>query len=217
MRGYLADVAGALLAATTLAQPSQGLRERVREALFQLGARLPSHGGDVATGPLLSASALKVASTCAAGVAAGACLAAGIVPGVGGVGVLAHQDHAERTPARAASRVIEPSQRSTLIDTLPSRDTAPAPPAGHQQVHNSSPHVSQPSASPAQPVSPESNVARVSGRQAGTEMGAESGGQPLSRSGIAAPESSNGEPISGHSEGQANPSKTHAASPEFGM
>lgn len=216
MRGYLVDVASALLAAASLTQSSQSLRERVRETLLRLAARMPSHGGDAAAGSLLSASALKVASTCA-GVAAGACLAAGIVPGVGGVGVLAHRGHAERTPTRAASRVIEPSLRPAPTHAPSGRDASATPAASHEQTHKSTPHVSQPSASPAQPASPSSEAVRVSGRQTGTEVGAESGGQALSQSETTAPESSNGEPISGQAEGQANLSKTHVASPEFGM
>jgi RNA polymerase sigma factor (sigma-70 family) len=224
MRGYLADVAGALLSASSLAAPSHGARERAREALLRLAALLPGQGGDAVAGQMLGTSAVKLASACA-GVAAGACLATGIVPGVGGVGLLEHQGHAEKHPVRGASRLLTPPQRSTLIDRLPTEDAAVAAGnqrrgrSGSEQAHEPSRHVPNPSTSPGQPApatSYSASEARVSGRQTGAEMGAESGGQPLSPSQASPSTASSRESNSGSPAGNDS-SAADVTSSEFGM
>lgn len=224
MRGFLSDVAGALLAATALGDRSRGVRERVRDALQRLAAHMPGQGGEAAAGQALSASTLKVASACA-GVAASACLATGIVPGVGGVGFLNEHVRADKVPARSASHRPAPPERPTLIDTLPAQDSATSATdsegrhSGRTQTHEPSRNAARPSTAPAEPTpqaSYSASEARVSGRQVGTEMGAESAGQPLSPSPASGSAPSGGESGSERSAG-SRPSNGSTASSEFGM
>ena len=221
MRGFLSDVAGALLAAVALAEPSRGVRERARDALLRLTARLPGPGGEATTGQVLNASTLKVASACA-GVAASACLATGIVPGIGGVGLLTQGGH-PRPPARSASQHPARAQRPTLIDTLPTPDATAAnrerTHSQRTQSHEPLRNAAQPSTAPAEPTpqtSYSTSEARVSGRQVGTEMGAESAGQPLSPSPASGSAPSGGGSGSERSAG-SRPSNGSTASSEFGM
>lgn len=221
MRGFLSDVAGSLLAAVALAEPSRGVRERARDALLRLAAHMPGQGGEAAAGQALSASTIKVASACA-GVAASACLATGIVPGIGAVGLLTQGGH-PRPPARSASQHPTRAQRPTLIDTLPTPDaTAASRERAHSQrtqTHEPSRNAAQPSTAPAEPTpqaSYSASEARVSGRQVGTEMGAESGGQPLSPSPASGSAPSGGGSGSEQSKGSRPPSGSTTSS-EFGM
>jgi RNA polymerase sigma factor (sigma-70 family) len=236
MRGYLLDVAGGLLAAPSAAEPGRsaalgdaaadllqfGLRavqalgeagrgasERVREALLRAAVGLPGSGGDASAGQALSASSAKIASACA-GLAAGACITTGVLPGVGGIELLGQQSDTREPPARSASRLVPSPARPTLIDTLP-RPTATTlggrerNPSTYERAKESKRQAMGPST--AQPASPVSNLpsdARVSGRQTGAEVGAESGGQPLPVSPAPAPASSPG----GSNDG---------SQPEFGM
>ena len=120
MRDYLLDVAsGALLAsslgagraaavparllelasqgAQVMGEASRAARERVREALFRLAGALPGSGADASVSQALGASSWRVASACTATIAAGACVAAGVVPGIGGAGLSAR--HPQKSPA----------------------------------------------------------------------------------------------------------------------
>jgi RNA polymerase sigma factor (sigma-70 family) len=213
MRGYLADVAGALLIVSSKAEPSRGLREQVKDVLLRLAARLPGQGSEMAAGQALSASTLKVASVCA-GVAASACLATGIVPGVG---VLAHQGSAAKPPPRGATHPAAP-RRASLIAMPPTRGTTATSSGkrnqlGRELVHEGSAHTTPPDKA-ASSQSYSASEAQVSGRQVGTEMGAESGGTPLSTSQVTEPAGSS--PTSS-STGAATGSNTHASPSEFGM
>lgn len=250
MRGYLVDVASGLLVASSVTEPSQPtttahliqlgsqavqaleevgreVRERVREALLRLAVGLPSSGGDATAGQALSASA-KVVSACA-GLAASVCLAAGVVPGVGGIDLPGHQKQTKVTPVRSAVHLIPSSERSPLIDPLP-RPNAPAP-TGDKELHRArherdweaarqTPRPSTLTAQPASPVSNSPSNARVSGRQTGTEVGAESGGQPLPTSPAPGPSDSPSESDSGSATDQTgqNASKNRVEpGGEFGM
>lgn len=222
MRGFLSDVAGALLAAVALAEPSRGVRERVRDALLRLAAQMPGQGGETAAGQALNASTLKVASACV-GFAGGVCLATGIVPGVGGIGRLVQPGHADKPPTRSASQRLGPARRATLIDTLPTPDVGASNTKrthSHRgQTHEQSRSAAQPSTAPAQPTpraSYSASEARVSGRQVGTEMGAESAGQPLPQPAAPPPAPPSSE--SGPERSQRNrPPNGSTTSSEFGM
>lgn len=254
MRGYLADVAGSLLAVSSVAdsgrraglgdaaaglfqlgsdtaralgEVGRGASERAREALVRLALRIPSPGGDASAGQMLGASSLKAASACA-GLAAGACLAAGAVPGVGGIGLLGQQTQAKEPPARSASHQAPPSGHPALIDTLP-RQQAAAHAGGKERnlsTYKRSQEAARQAAEPstAQPTSPVSNLpsdARVSGRQTGTEVGAESGGQPLPVSQEPGPSNASGGSSSGSAAAQGGGSTSSksgdGSESEFGM
>jgi hypothetical protein len=216
MRGFLSDVAGALLAAATFAEPSRSVRERARDVLLRIAARLPGQGGEAVAGQALSASTLKVACVCV-GVTASACLATGIVPGVGGVGLLSKQGHTGEPPTRHASQLPAPARRPTLIDTLPKPDTVKSERTHSQGGETLEPlrDRPQPSSAPAQPTYSTSEAV-ISGRQVGTEMGAESAGRPLPERPASAPAPSSGESGSERSTG-SRPSSGGTTSSEFGM
>ncbi len=219
MRGYLADVAGALLVASARADPGRGARERLREVLLRLATRLPGQGGEVAAGQTLGAPTLKVATACA-GVAAGACLATGLVPGIGLSG---HRDPAIK-PAAQKAPFAPPLHPSLLRDTPSAPEVGSANGGGHgrsQSGHaRESPlQASRQSTSSSRPLPPESystSEARLSGQQTGIEMGAESGGQPLPPPRTPTPTQpsagSNSEPSAG-----SEPLGSSTASAEFGM
>jgi DNA-directed RNA polymerase specialized sigma24 family protein len=246
MRSYLIDVAGSLLVASSPAKPpgeaathllqlgshaaqmlgevGRGALERVREALGRVALRLP--GEDGSAGQVLGASSIKAASACAG--LAGACLAAGVVPGVGGIGLSGHQGHGKAPPARSAPYVIRSSRRGTPIEPL-AKPQAASPtqteksPSADEQAGKATRQVTQPSASTSQPVAPVSNLpseARVSGRQTGIEVGAESGGQPLPASPTLAPSKPPSQPDSSgaavRDEGSSS-SRSQGSGSEFGM
>ena len=247
MRGYLLDVASGLLAASSsagssrvdplgslaarlvelasngaqaLGEASRALRERIRDALFRAASGLPGSGGDATVGQALTASSVKVASACAAGIAAGACVAAGVIPGIGGIGLLNHHQES-KAPARSTVHMVPASERPSLIDTLPTPNSA----AGKQT--NSSPrkrvtagarHASEPSTPTSQAAAPASNSpssARVSGSQTGSEFGAESG-QPAPPSEAPAP-SSSPSGSSGSSSLGSGGSLSKGSGSEFGL
>jgi RNA polymerase sigma factor (sigma-70 family) len=249
MRGYLVDVAGGVLVASTLAEPShstamgdvaanllqlashaaqalgeagRGARERVREALLRAATRLPGSGADASAGQALNASSVKVASICAS-LAAGACLTAGVVPGVGGIGLSANQSHAKELPAKRAPHLTPPSAQPTLIDTLPRpHEVAPADskernPSTYEPAKEAKRQATEPStAQPASPVSNSPSDARGSGRQTGTEFGVESRGQSQPVSPTQAPSNSGGATVQ---SGRITSSENHGeeSGSEFGM
>lgn len=223
MRDYLLDVASSLVAASSLAgssrvgaleglparlmegasngahgllEASRSLRERAREMLLRVAGGLSGSGGDASVGQALTATSVKVASACAAGVAAGACIAAGVVPGIGGIGLL-HQQGAHSSPRpKSAAHTAPASRRPSLIDTLPT--PAPAAPVhpkttksernaggGGEVQGNSSP---SPASEPSAPVSNSPASAKESGEITGNDFGGESG-QPVSP-----PPSTSGQP-----------------------
>lgn len=123
MRDYLIDVAsGTLLASSlgagragaiparllelasqgvqALGEASRAARERLREILLRLAGALPGPGADASVSQALGASSWRVASACTAAVAAGACVAAGVVPGI--VDLPVHHPH-KAHPAKQGS------------------------------------------------------------------------------------------------------------------
>jgi len=252
MRGYLLDVAGLLLvsspagshtaapgeeagralqlgshATQVVIEAGRGARERIREALLRVVGGLTGPGGDTSAVQALGASSAKIASACA-GVAASVCIAAGAVPGVGGIGLLDHQSHAKEPAARSALHLTPPSEQRAYIDILPKPHLA-APsgggkepnPSTHERARRAAPQATEPStAQLAAPVSNSPADARVSGRQTGTEVGVQSGGQPLPARPAPAPPSSPDSSSSGRTvtQGGQNSSRYGGGSgSEFGM
>jgi RNA polymerase sigma factor (sigma-70 family) len=238
MRGYLHDVAGGLGAfllvgsqghgyfvdglaqlvdhvvrgGQSIAEATQAGREKVRESILRLAGGLPGSGGDAAVGQALGATGVKVASACTAGVVAGACVAAGVVPGVGLIG------SAGEKPAKPA-RVIE----DVSTPSHPPVSSAPAPESAETetQVRPSGPSQAKererstrvkPKTARAKPVQPPTlrSQARESGRQTGTEFGIEASPPPPPEAPPPTPTS----PSQGSSKGGST-SRPRAASPTW--
>jgi RNA polymerase sigma factor (sigma-70 family) len=247
MRGYLLDVASGLLVASSLggtgrfgalgglpsrlaevtssgaqgfAEASRAARERARDLLVRIAGWLPGSGGDASVGQALTATSVKVASACAAGVAAGTCVAAGIVPGIGGIGLLGQQ-HDRTPPTKPAGRALPAGERPSLIDTLPPANS-PAPAQQKPQRHNGAggeaPRNSSSSTQAPEPSAPASNSpssARESDSVTSTEFGAESG-QPAPAPPPPSPPSGSSEsPSSGNGASQGGSSPGSGS--EFGL
>jgi RNA polymerase sigma factor (sigma-70 family) len=145
MRGYLFEVGGIVIAASDPELPgrllshggllarfadlavggSQGLgelsrsaRERVRELALRLFGGV-GVSGDATVGQVLSATSVKVVSVCAAGVAAGACVAAGVVPGVGGIGLVGQDEAQVRARTPVPARTTPTERPRTTFEALP--------------------------------------------------------------------------------------------------
>jgi hypothetical protein len=213
-------------AAQVIVDAGRGIRERVREALLRVIGGLTGPGGDTSAVQVLGASSTKIASACA-GVAAGVCIAASAVPGVGGIGLPGHQSHAKEQSARSVPHLTAPSERSALVGILPKPHAAATSaggkepnPSAHERARRTAAQATEPStAQPAAPVSNSPADTRVSGRQTGTEVGVESGGRPLPASPAPAPPSSPGSSSSGRvAQGGQNSSENRGESrAEFGM
>jgi RNA polymerase sigma factor (sigma-70 family) len=260
MRDYLLDVASGLLAASSplgsggahalanigvhlldltsdgaqaLGHVSRAAQERVRAALFRILAGLPGTGESATLGQALTAPSVKVASVCAAGLAAGACVATGIVPGIGAVGLLSHQHRQAPHRARPVSHLVAPSAPPSSAqpapDAVPVPSVAGKPSPRHRRRKAEAGEASEPSTSRAQSAAPASNSpsrARVSGSQTGTEFGPESG-QPAPAASSPAPstspQSSSGPSSASGSgdgsthSGQGGSSKSSGSGSEFGL
>jgi hypothetical protein len=212
MRGYLLDVASSLAAAATsagsyrfgiLAWPARlfdaassganGTIEagraaggRIRDFAVRVVSGLPGGGGDATVGQAIGATSVKVASACAAGVTAGVCVAAGVVPGIGGIGLLESHGHHHAQPHRSVSRIHQASAPPTLIDPLPAESVA-APfesltsTEARKSHPASEPHAGSTATAPsdsAESVSSSPSSAKESSKVTSGEFGAESG-QPV--------------------------------------
>ncbi len=246
MRGYLLDVAsGALLAsslasgipsarllelasrgARALGEASRSARERLREALLRLFGSLHGPGADAGVSQALGAGSWRIASVCGAGLAAGACVAAGALPGIGGVGLASrHHDRPAppvRTKPATASRIGGASEPATPTPekTVAKGASASAPaPVRHFGASSSESRHAVPQGRPA-------SAPLASGDQVAAEFGAESSRPPT---GEASPStstspSSQSPSVSGAAEvkserpstGNAPRSESRPAS-EFGM
>jgi RNA polymerase sigma factor (sigma-70 family) len=236
MRGYLHDVASSLAVAATLPsggrsglvadglarlvgafsdrrhallEATRAARERAREALLRLAGALPGSGGDVPLGQAVGVSGVKIASACATGAAAVTCLAAGVVPGVGGIGLLGHSD-AQRRPTSVRKAVPAMIERS-LIDPVPARSAASAAAAKVPTLPRRQIERGSGSAGYTAPSSP--SRATVSGWQTGTEFGFESGSAPAPSSATPAPSSSS----TSSSGGGGATSHSGGGGSEFGL
>jgi hypothetical protein len=250
MRGYLAEVAGPLLviassaesgrdsvlgdavtrlpqlipdAANALGEVGRGVRERVREGLFRLAVGLPTSGGEPAAGPALNAS-VKIASACA-GLAAGACIAAGVLPGVGGIGLAGQQGNAKRPPAEITPHLGSPATKSASSDIPGKYTDAPITRKGNSTPHKQALSASRRSAEPSTSSDPSApsasnsaSEARISGRQTGAEFGVESTGRPSTEGPTPAPSQPSGDSGGASPRGQGTSSEHHSGSAsEFGM
>lgn len=249
MRDFLVDVASGLavgssaLSAHSLARLASRLPEiplgvphgllealraargRARDLLLRAAGAAPG-GGEATMGPVLTSTSVKVASVCA-GIAAGACVAAGVVPGVAGVVSLGHRTgepargrvgrsalhpDAPRTPAHAGLQTVPESPSSTPAakekggrSSRARRREEERGAAGRSQTAGST-----------RPAAGSAASARESPTVTGDEFGAESG-QPVH---APAPSASSGSgKHSGSGEGGASSGgATHAkAGSEFGF
>ncbi|HEU5105551.1 MAG TPA: sigma-70 family RNA polymerase sigma factor [Solirubrobacterales bacterium] len=210
MRGYLLDVSGALVVATELpgsgrfaglgelpsrlvdlaaggahglGEMSRSARDRLREIVLRFAGGVPGAGGDATVSQALTVTSVKVASACAAGVAAGACIAAGVVPGVGGIGLRGQDDEGGRVPeTRPPARIAPAAKPPALFDTLPkpsprvekkARGTRRSAIGGGGQSPASGTSSSRATQSESTASSP--SEATESGSVTGSEFGAESG------------------------------------------
>lgn len=228
MRGYLLDVASALAVFATagaskrsgllglplrlldtaatgangLVEATRAVRERIRDLALRIAGAAPGGGGDATVGQALTATSAKVASVCAAGVAAGACVAAGVVPGVGGIGLLESPAHHRAPPAKTRTHHSHLSPARSLITPLAKPETERTAVPGERReakAHAGAGHAdrsSKPTASPppAESTSTAASSATESGQVTSGEFGAESG-QPVS------PPASSPQPSSGSSPG----------------
>jgi RNA polymerase sigma factor (sigma-70 family) len=158
------------------------LRERARDAVLRFAPSLS--GGDTAAGHVLNASSAQVASVCAS-VAAGVCVAAGVLSAAGINNHSGDPDKAAARTGRPSRSVIRPVHLPFLDESASKSGPEDVPGHGarrHPVVHAShrSPQALSPAARSLSPTFGAPNEARISGRQTGTEVGAESGGQPLS-------------------------------------
>ncbi len=241
MRDYLIDVAsGTLLVsslggggavpahllelvsqgAQALGEASRAVRERGREALLRLAGALPGPSADAGVSQALGASSWRIVSACTAGIAAGACVAAGVVPGVGGVGSVhrhtttpaARQVDAPAAPQAGAREYAAPVQKTPSSAGANSEAPAKRTAAAKRETTSASRKKS-------------SSTTNASGQQVGTEFGPESS-QPAPPSGTSSPSSgaSQGSPVSGAAEakgggsGSGGGSKgTSSSGSEFGL
>jgi len=223
MRDYLIDVAGGALLASgageraivalllelasqgahAFGEASRAARERLREILLRLAGSLPGPGADAGVSQALGASSWRIASTCAAGIAAGACVAAGVVPGVGGVGISAHSHRHD--PSSAG----QPRAKSAPRDTGTAEEAAPVQTASSAEGASSGASVkhagtAKREATPAARERP-STATPASGQQVATEFGPESS-QPAPSSGTSSPTS--GSSPGGSSVSDATPARS---------
>jgi uncharacterized membrane protein YgcG len=256
LRGYLLDVASGLAVVATAAsshrlgvlglparlldalsngasgaiEATRTARERVRDLIFRAASGIPGAGGDATVGQAVSATSVKVASACAAGVAAGACVAAGVVPGIGGIGLLEGHGHHRAPAPKTVSHVHHETAPPTLIDSLPEAEAPSAPPEKHEEKrprkgggagedHTGS-SASAPSAAPSESASSSPSSAKESPKVTGGEFGAESG-QPVTPPSTSSPPASSGS--SGSSSSGSGSSSSGGGSSgasgggEFGM
>jgi anti-sigma factor RsiW len=207
MRDYLIDVAsGALLAsslgtgrpgavpahlldlaaqgAQALDEASRAARERLREALLRLAGSLPGPGADAGVSQALGASSWRIASACTAAVAAGACVAAGVVPGI--VDLPVH--HPQKAhPAKQASADSHPPVAGTAEYTAPAQ-TVPGPEPASSTTSAKRTATAKRETTTTARQGP-STAAPASGQQVATEFGPESS-QPAPSSGTSSPSSS---------------------------
>jgi len=211
MRDYLIDVASAALLASSLgagragalpahllelaSQGAQALgeagraaRERVREALLKLAGALPGPGADAGLSQALGASSWRVASACTATIAAGACVAAGVVPGIDSAGLSVRHPH--KPPAvKQAKADNAPAVAGAAEYTAPEQAASSSGKANGNTATKRSGAQKSESQTHAASREKTSTAAPASGRQVATEFGPESS-QPAPPSGTSSPPSS---------------------------
>jgi RNA polymerase sigma factor (sigma-70 family) len=210
----LLDIAGH--GGEALAGATRAIRERLRELAIRVATASPGPGGEGAAGQIVGISGAKVASICAAGAISAGCLAAGVVPGVGGLELAGQQ---------RAPRHLEPTKR--VASPLEQRSPAEASPTSGSIASQQNPKRTSStgrtgrSTRAARSSSPEvhSTHPTISGQQTGTEFGAEAAG-----TGVPAPALSSGSSGTssegGSASGTGNTGSGGGGSksgPEFGL
>lgn len=213
----LLDVAGH--SGETLAGATRAARERLRDLAIRAATALPGSGGESAAGQIAGISGAKAASICAAGAITAGCLAAGVVPGVGGLEV-ASPKQSPRPPASTRSGESPPVLHS-LADGSPFSGSSAS---RQSSTRTSSEGRTERRTRAARSSSSAARSARptISGRQTGTEFGAEAAGV-----GVPAPTFSSGSSgSSGTSSGEGAASRSGSdgsnsgeskSEPEFGL
>jgi DNA-directed RNA polymerase specialized sigma24 family protein/anti-sigma factor RsiW len=243
MREYLIDVASGVLLASSLGagragavparllelasqgaqalgEASRAARERLREVLLRLAGALPGSGADASVSQALGASSWRVASACTAAIAAGACVAAGVVPGVVDLPV----PHRHKSPpARQASAESAPPVADPSEYTAPVQTTATSQQEGSGASAKRAAPAKRKTTSASRKAS--STAAPASGQQVATEFGPESS-QPAPPSGSSSPSSSSSQGTSvssataakgGGSGSGGGSTGTTQSSSEFGL
>jgi DNA-directed RNA polymerase specialized sigma24 family protein len=199
-----------------LAGATRVIRERLRELAIRVATASPGPGGEGAAGQIAGISGAKMASICAAGAISAGCLAAGVVPGVGGL-ELAGQQRAPRhsEPTKRAASPLEqrlpaeasPTSGSSATQQNPKRTSS----TGRRGRSTRAARSSSPKARSTRPT--------ISGQQTGTEFGAEAAG-----TGVPAPTLSSGSSGTSSGGGSASGSGSTGSSggesnskPEFGL
>jgi hypothetical protein len=167
--------------AHALGEASRAARERLREALLRLTGVLPGSGADASVSQALGASSWRVASACTAAVAAGACVAAGVVPGI--VDLPVHHSH-KPPPAKQASAESPPAPAGAAEYTVPAQTTSSPERASSGTSAKRTATAKRETSSASREGS--STVAPASGQQVATEFGPESS-QPAPSSGTSSP------------------------------
>jgi RNA polymerase sigma factor (sigma-70 family) len=250
MRGYLLDVASGIAVVATgatsnrlgvlglplrlldaasngangMVEATRAARERIRDLVLRIAGSAPGAGGDATVGQALTATSVKVASVCAAGVAAGACVAAGVVPGIGEIGLLGSHGDQANPPAKTSPHVHQTKAPPTLIDPLPQSEPTSASPEKHEtkrargSAGESENHTASTTTAPSESAS--SSPAKESKKVTSGEFGAESG-QPVTHPSSSPPPSSPPSSGSSGSGSGASPSQGGSSSGkgggEFGL
>lgn len=209
--------------ASGIPEVTRAARERIRDLALRLAGSAPGSGGDATVGQALTTTGVKLASVCAAGVAAGACVAAGVVPGVGGIGLLENQVHHRAPAPKTTPHRLHPKPTPGLVAPFP-KPQPMAPPSrrresgGGGQAGQAHP-LSEATADPptAESTSRAASNATESSQVTSGEFGAESG-QPVSPPASSPPPSSTSSSGSGSgvSSGQGAASGGNGTS-EYGL
>ncbi len=178
----LLDVVGQV--GEALGGATRAARERLRDLAIRAATALPG-SGESAAGQLAGISGAKALSVCAAGAIASGCLAAGVVPGVGGLQLVDQNRHAD-VAKPAQTRASQPIMAAPLADPDPSRMHVTQPSStgkGGREVGQGK-AAARPSPEARREASARPSL---SPRQVGTEFGGEAAG-----TGAIAPSTSTG-------------------------
>ena len=190
-------------------------RERLRELALRLAGGLPGSGGESAAGQVVGISGAKALTACATAATAVACFAAGVVPGVGGLGLSANQ-RAGRPPAKSARGTPRTAAQAAPAPPV----LSPVPESGSRSSHrNEAPaerraRARRESARAASSSEP-SRASRptISGAQTGAEFGAEAEGTGTPAPSFSSPESAG----ASQGEGEHASSSGSEVGNEFGL
>lgn len=248
LRGHLLDVAGGLVVATSAGADgrlgslvgtpvrvvegamngAQGLfeagragRERLRDLMFRFAGGAPGAGGDATVGQALTATTAKVASVCAAGVAVGACVAAGVVPGIAGFGTSHryHREGARRAHSAEApkSRPVQPASTTAppVSEATGTQETTETPKVKTKRHRSTEQAQTGSAGKEASSTSPETTSAPRELQEVSSGEFFDETGQPPSSS---SPSSSSGSSGSGGGSSSGSGSRTSTKeSSEFGL